>query len=309
MRTGLRTRKRPAWLSGIFTSPLANAPHKVMREAPRRSATPPPELTAEDLDDALNNRLIGVHYLPVVDLETRQQVGVEALARWHHPRFGLLPPAQFVPLAERSGLILSLTLHVARRAMRQVALWQRGGLPLQLGINLSMAGIMDLDLPELLTQSAEVAGLSPQSVTLEMSERALGHSAVVAFGVLSELRAAGFRLAVDDYGTGSVDIEILRRLDFSDIKIDRSLITDLSQDPERQSVVQSIISLGHRLGMQVIAEGVASREDWGVLIEARCQAAQGELISPPVPADEIPMWRELWLDRNVRSLNRNPESA
>jgi EAL domain-containing protein (putative c-di-GMP-specific phosphodiesterase class I) len=308
MSTGLRSRKRADWLAGIFTSPWANAPHKVLREPPKRTA-PLPDLTAEDLDDALNNRLIGVHYLPVVDLETRQQVGVEALARWHHPRFGVLPPAQFVPLAERSGLILSLTLHVARRAMRQAALWQRGGLPLQLGINLSMAGMMDLDLPELLTQSAEVAGIAASSVTFELSERALGHSAVLAFGVLQELRAAGFRLSVDDYGTGSVNIEILRRLDFSEIKIDRSLVTDVAQDPDRQSTVESIINLGRRLGMQVTAEGVASREDWGVLMEAHCQAAQGELISPPVPADEVPMWRELWLDRNVRSLNRNPESA
>src|SRR5437660_720457 len=143
MRIAQRPGKRPFWLAEVFTSPWTNAPHKVMREAPRR-AVPAPDLTSEDLDDALNSRLIGVHYLPVVDLETRQQVGVEALARWHHPQLGVLPPACFIPLAERSGLILSLTLHVARRAFRQVVLWQRGGLPLQLGLNLSMTGIMDL---------------------------------------------------------------------------------------------------------------------------------------------------------------------
>jgi len=307
MRTNLRARKRPTWLTGVFTSPWSKAPYKVMREPPKRVPLPP-DLTSEDLDDALNSRLIGVHYLPVVDLNTRQQIGIEALARWHHPQLGVLPPSHFIPLAERSGLILSLTLHVARRAFRQVVLWNRGGLPLQLGLNLSMSGIMDLDLPELLVQAAEVAGLAPQSVSLEISERALGNS-MIAFGVLQELRAAGFQLAVDDYGTGDVDLEALRRLEFAEIKIDRTLVTGAANDPDRQAAVESIVGLGRRLGMKVVAEGVASREDWGLLLEARCDAAQGELISPPVPADEVPMWRELWLDRNVRSLTRNPESA
>jgi len=308
MSTVLRPRKRPSWLTGVFSSSRSNAPHKVMREPARRTSTLAPELKAEDLDEALSSRLIGVHYLPVVDLATRQQVGVEALARWHHPRLGILAPQHFIPLAERSGLILALTLHVARRAFRQVALWERGGLPLQLGINLSLAGVMDLDLPELLVQSAEVAGLGTDSVSLEISERALG-APNVASGVLQELRSAGFKLSVDDYGTGGADIEMLRRLDFSELKIDLSLVSELSRDPLRQSTVQSIINLGRRLGMTVVAEGVASREDWGLLMEARCNAAQGELISPPVPADEIPMWRELWLDRNVRSLPHTPENA
>lgn len=293
-------------LRGILPDPVTRAEVKRLMDRPaggRLSAIPVAGLTPQEFDGALQERQIEIHYQPVVSLGSRRPLAVEALARWNHPSRGLLDARHFIPLAERSGLMPSLTLYVARQAFRQVAAWRKDGFPLSLALNISTTGIFDMDLPELLTRAAETAGISPQWVVLELNERQLG-SFTNIHGVLSQLRRSGFRLAIDNFGSsaGNSDLGLLRRLYFSEFKIDRSLVSGAAADPERRATLASTVEMGRKLDMRVIATGVESQQDWSMLAGMGCHAAQGFMISRPVPAVEVPMWKELWMDPDLQEL-------
>lgn len=258
------------------------------------------EPTAEELRHALPTPQFEIVFLPIVRLADATVMGVEALARWRHPRLGLLGPDRFIPLAERSGQIWPLTLQVARRALAQVSAWRHTGLPLAVSINVSALGEGGLDFPDRLLSMVRQAQIDPSIVTLELTET--GVTTRDVDDVIARLWLKGFALAIDDFGVGNAGFEQLRRLPFTQFKIDRSLVRGVDTDREQRALLETSVALGRRLGLTVVAEGVERREEWDVLRGLNCEGAQGFLITRPLPASAVPAWFERWSQQPPVSL-------
>ena len=240
-----------------------------------------------DLRRAVESGQFAVHYQPIVSLKSGSIVGLEALVRWEHPDRGLTRPSEFVPFAEETELIVPIGLSVLREACRRLSLWRRrmpDRRPLSVSVNLSAA---QLSRPELVGQVAGVlreTGLDGRHLRLEITESAIMRDAAVADGVLSGLRALGVRLAIDDFGTGYSSLGLLHRFPVDALKIDRSFVGDLDASPDNAQIVQAMISLGHGLGMDVVAEGVKNTGQLERLRGMGCDYAQGYRLSEPVDA-------------------------
>jgi EAL domain-containing protein (putative c-di-GMP-specific phosphodiesterase class I) len=245
-----------------------------------------------DLRAGIARDELRVHYQPRVELATGRVVGVEALVRWQHPERGLLPPAAFVETAENSGLIRELGLWVLRAACRQGVAWHEAAPdapPLEIAVNLSARQLADPRLPALVESVLEETGLDPSTLVLEMTETALMADADAALGALRALRSLGLRLAIDDFGTGYSSLVYLKRFPVNELKIDRSFVEGLGSDPEDTAIVTSVIELAHAVGIQAVAEGVETEEQWRALLTLGCDLAQGYLFARPLPADEVPL--------------------
>ena len=237
-----------------------------------------------DLRAALRAGSLLVHYQPQADAQTGGIVGFEALVRWPHPERGLIPPADFVPLAEECGLIRPLGEWVLRTACAEAASWPDH---LRLGVNLSPLQVR-ADLPQLVADILRETGLAPGRLELEVTESVLIRDTKNAFMVLSELKALGVAVELDDFGTGYSSLSYLQRFPFNRIKIDRSFVNGLLQRPEAASIVRAIMALGSSLQMGVIAEGVENVQQLEALQRDGCGEVQGFLISRPMPPEEVP---------------------
>jgi diguanylate cyclase (GGDEF)-like protein len=237
-----------------------------------------------DLREAVSSEAFVVHYQPRIDLATMQPVAIEALVRWRHPRHGLLPPAEFIELAEVSGAIRLLTQSVTRRAITDV---RAAGLPhdLTVSVNLSMRNLYDPTLVEWVSNMLAAADVVPGTLCFELTESQLMDDPRQADEVLHRLRDAGVRFSVDDFGTGYSSLAYLRDLPVDEVKIDRSFVADLEQGDSR--VVRSVIDLGHNLGLHVVAEGVESPEALDCLRDLGCDSAQGYHLAMPMPLDDL----------------------
>lgn len=230
-----------------------------------------------------------VHYQPLVDVGTRDIVGVEALVRWQHPELGQIPPLEFIGIAEQSGLIVALGEWVLRTACAQTAAWhaerpdQR---PITVSVNLSPRQLSDRDVIERVVNALADAGLDAQYLCLEITESAVIKDLDGALPKLRALKAIGVSLALDDFGTGYSSLSYLRQLPVDSVKIDRSFITDLTDDRNRR-IVQAIIDLAHALGISVTAEGVESEEQLTALRGLASNVAQGYLLGRPMPPAEL----------------------
>ncbi len=225
-----------------------------------------------------------VHYQPQVALATGAVVGVEALVRWQHPTRGLVSPNSFLPLAERLGLIRPLTMFVLKSALEEVRGWAGAGQPVTVAVNISGSLLNDTALPEEIERLCEAMSVSPEKLTLEISESStIGHVQEIA-DALTRLRVKGYRLALDNFGTGFSSLVELRSLPFSQLKIDKTFIGESTTRPAARAVVDAVIEFGHKIGFQIAAEGVETREALVLLKEAGCDLAQGFLISRPVDA-------------------------
>jgi diguanylate cyclase (GGDEF)-like protein/PAS domain S-box-containing protein len=228
-----------------------------------------------------------LHYQPVVELSTGGVVGVEALLRWREPDGTMIPPAAFIPLAEELGLIEAIGDWVVEELARQDAAWRAQGLELELGFNLSPRQLWQADLTERIVSRLRASGVAPASVVVEITES----SAVKDFDrwqlVLKELRAQGLRLALDDFGTGYSSLSRLRHLPIEILKIDRSFVSRVQEDPEAASIVTAIIELGRGLHMRTLAEGIETEAEWQFLAAQGCDLGQGFYFSRPVAAEEI----------------------
>jgi diguanylate cyclase (GGDEF)-like protein/PAS domain S-box-containing protein len=239
----------------------------------------------EDLRAALTAGDLTVDYQPIVDLRTDDIVGVEALARWHHPSQGRLGPAVFVPLAEEIGAATELDLYVMERACRQVRSWNEAGAPsLRLAVNLSGNDLTSRDLVPGVTRILATTGLAPDQLELEVTESAAVVETSSVQEVLAQLKELGVHLAIDDFGTGYSALGRLRSLPFERLKIDRSLIGELHNDTGRTTLVDTILDLAHVMGLQVVAEGVESSSQLDQLRKRHCDLAQGNLFGEPVEA-------------------------
>ncbi len=248
---------------------------------------PPP---ADELHRAINQDELVVYYQPKVSLNGHFIAAVEALVRWQHPTHGLLSPDLFIPTAEQHGLIDELTWVVLKQAVAQCCLWRDQGLTVQIAVNMSASTLKELDLPEKMGDLVEKYGLKPSQITLEVTETALMQELTKSLDILTRLRMRGFHLSIDDFGTGYSSLVQLYRVPFSVIKIDRSFVMEMENDPEATTIVETIILLGHKLNMKIVAEGVETDLCCDKLARLACDQAQGYLFARPMPGDQIFSW-------------------
>ena len=251
-----------------------------------------------DLRRALERHELRVHYQPVVRLSGAAMLGVEALVRWQHPTRGLVSPAEFIPVAEETGLIRPLGAYVLREACRQVSQWNRGNpdrAPLSVSVNLSARQMSAADLTRLVLTALNESGLEPGLLCLEITESVLMEDVGASRSVLQSLKELGVRLGIDDFGTGYSSLLYLRRFPVDFLKVDRSFVSGLGQNSEDGAIVAGVLGLAHALGVEAIAEGVELPEQADKLAVLGCELAQGFLWSKPMaPAELEATFERLW---------------
>uniref|UniRef100_UPI00398366D8 EAL domain-containing protein n=1 Tax=Gaiella sp. TaxID=2663207 RepID=UPI00398366D8 len=254
-----------------------------------------------ELPRAIRERELVLHYQPQIDVRTEAIASVEALVRWQHPTRGLIAPRDFVPLAERTGLIQPLTMFVLDKALAQCSRWEHEGTPLTVAVNLSMRNLHDPTLPTEVAKLLGRWGLAGDRLKLEITESAIASDPARTSATVEGLSALGVTISIDDFGTGYTSLAQLARLAVDEIKIDRSFILNMTDDDA--TIVHSIITLGHDLGLEVVAEGVETSASWNKLADLGCDAIQGYYISHPLDADDLGRFL-----RATRPPNRVPDA-
>ena len=243
---------------------------------------------ASELRRALDQQELRVYYQPVHDLLDSRLVGVEALVRWQHPERGLVPPGEFIPIAERTGLIADIDAWVMDQACRQMCQWLAEGAPLSfIAVNVSSRLFARRELYEQVAQVLQATGLDPAFLELEVTESAVMDDPEVALEQLHRLRELGLRLAIDDFGTGYSSLLRLKRLPVQKLKIDQGFVAGLPWDEDDAAIVRVVIALAKSMGMQVHAEGIEQVEQARFLLDQECDMGQGYWFGRPMPAQEI----------------------
>jgi len=247
-------------------------------------------LTLEnDLHRALTRNELVLYYQPKVDAATSMVKGMEALIRWEHPERGLIPPMEFIPLAEASGLIIPIGEFVIRAACRQIKTWQAAGCQqMQIALNVSARQFDQKDFTEVIRGILLDTMVSPQCLALEITESIIMRNPEQAIQTLTELKTMGIEIAIDDFGTGYSSLSYLKRLPLDFLKMDMSFVKSLTSDPSDQAIVRATIAMAHGLNLKTIAEGVETEEQLSFLQEYGCDEIQGYFFSRPLPAGEIP---------------------
>lgn len=236
---------------------------------------------------------LNLHYQPRVDLSTGACVGVEALLRWCHPQMGVISPAEFVPLVERTALIGRMTRWVLARGLEQAAQWQRLGRTFSVAINVSAVDLDQEDFVDTLCALLKRSEVDPHRIELEFTESALTKNPERLTEHLHRIRGLGLQLAIDDFGTGYSNLTYLKRIPATTLKIDQSFIRSVMTDERDRAIVPSMIRLGHDLGYRVVAEGIETKEVYDAVAEWSCDEGQGYWIARPMPAEQF----EAWLDQ------------
>lgn len=280
------------------------SPEQLWRVFERRLSARPavspsggPTFGPDELRRALAGDELFNHYQPKIDLVTGAVVGVEALVRWQHPKAGVVMPAHFVSVAEKSGLIDSLTRNVLRSALAQCRRWRDAGLELQVAVNISMDNLKALDFPDYVSREMETAGVPSTSLVLEVTESRLNRDPLAMLDILTRLRLRRIVLSIDDFGTGHSSLAQLRDVPFEEMKLDRSFVHGAHRDPALRAIVEASLSMARQLGMKTVGEGVEDHDDWAFLRATGCDLAQGYFIARPMPAREIPPWCVGWPER------------
>jgi predicted signal transduction protein with EAL and GGDEF domain len=242
------------------------------------------------LRDAIHNGELILHYQPKMHLASGEIDGVEALVRWNHPQYGLIPPDQFIPLAEHSGMIRPLTTWVLDKALKQCRQWEDLNLDVGVAVNLSTRSLHDPDLPAVIVQLLAASGASASRLTVEITESVIMANPEHAMDVLGQLTDVGIKLSIDDFGTGYSSLSYLRHLRAHELKIDRSFVMDLDSNDESGFIVRSVVELGHNLGLEVVAEGVESQKALDILSVLKCDRIQGYYLSRPQTAEDLTRW-------------------
>ncbi|MBM7615475.1 putative bifunctional diguanylate cyclase/phosphodiesterase [Alkaliphilus hydrothermalis] len=237
---------------------------------------------------ALQNDEFCLYYQPQIDSKTGKIVGVEALIRWMSPEFGIIPPMQFISIAETTGLIVDMGKWIIERACRQNKDWQSKGFPpVYMAVNISAVQLQHKDFLSIINELLNKTALDPEYLELEITESVLMESIDTTLGTLQALKNVGVKISLDDFGTGFSSLNYLRKLPINTLKIDRSFITNIENNPVENDILETIISLAHKLNLNVIAEGVETLDQLHHLVEKKCDHAQGYLISKPLPAEEL----------------------
>jgi PAS domain S-box-containing protein len=248
------------------------------------------------LRKAIERNEFELHFQPQIDLPRQQVVGVEALLRLNHARVGMIPPADFVPIAEETGLILPIGEWVIGEAARQAALWRTGGLPpLRIAVNLSAAQLKQPGFPQRIEDILRGTGIGPSELEVELTESVLFENTNVCIATLNELAELGTKIAIDDFGTGYSSLTYLRRFPLSGLKVDRSFVRDVNFDIDDAAIVNAVIALAHSLRLRVVAEGVENSEQLAFLVARGCEEAQGYLFAKPMDAAALARWLAAWV--------------
>jgi len=259
-----------------------------------RSRRPVPNVSADELARAIEGNQLLLHYQPQLNLHSGVLESAEALVRWQHPERGFMPPDSFIPLAESSGLIAPLTDWVVQEAITQCASWRRGGLDICVSVNLSAQTLRELDLPDRITEVTQRAGLGPERITLEITESKLADDLDSLLDITTRLRLKGFLLAIDDFGTGFSSLTQLRRLPFTELKLDRTFVSGATSDADARSLLESSVQLAKRLRLKTVAEGIETEEEWNLLVWMGVDLGQGYYMARPMPGDKIAPWYSGW---------------
>jgi EAL domain-containing protein (putative c-di-GMP-specific phosphodiesterase class I) len=243
---------------------------------------------AEELSQALERDELFLDYQPQIDLETGQLLGVESLVRWHHPRLGRISPADFIPIAEETGLIIPMGYWILRRACQQYQQWQSLAIaPFKLSVNLSLCQLKDPNLVAVIRSILIETEINPDYLELEITESFMVADISDAIATLTELRELGIQIAIDDFGTGYSSLSSLKNLPIQTLKIDKSFLDDLLVTNKNQVILQSIIELGHRLKLKIIAEGIENEEQLKILKAMSCDCGQGYFLSRPLHLEAL----------------------
>lgn len=243
-----------------------------------------------ELRDAISENQLMLEYQPMVDFKTGRIFCAEALVRWRHPEYGIIPPEEFIPTAEQTGVIRPLTIWVIDNALAQAANWSRSGIDLHISVNVSVRSLQDRKLPGQVQKLLDRHKVDPKHVILEITESSIMSDPLTARRVMRRLSNMGFQLSIDDFGTGYSSLAYLKQLPVDEIKIDRSFVTQMDQDENDAVIVRATIDLAHNLGLKVVAEGVESNDVWDLLEMLGCDTAQGYYIHKPLQPQALAEW-------------------
>ncbi len=247
-----------------------------------------------ELRRAVDDNQLRLFLQPKVNLASGQVVGAEALVRWQHPERGMVPPTQFIPFAEQTGFIRTLSLWMVERTARIWHDLHHHGLTIKISVNLSTRDLLDQDLTRKLENVLQQYGVPPGAIVLEITESAMMDDPDRALQTLASLHRLGLRLSIDDFGTGYSSLAYLKRLPVDELKIDKSFVMKMESDLDDAKIVRSTIDLAHNLGLSVVAEGIENEKTWKLLAGLACDEAQGYFIARPMPADEFFDWARRW---------------
>ena len=251
----------------------------------------------EHLRSAMDSELV-VHYQPKCRASDGAILGVEALVRWQHPRYGLLQPSRFLAAAENAGLIVPMTMIILEESLRQVRQWREAGLELHVAVNISPRHLTDTGLPARIAGLLGAHQLPGEALTLEVTESSIMSDPARAAHVLRKIRELGVAVSIDDFGTGYSSLAYLRDLHATEVKIDKTFVQSAASNERDKAIVRAAVELGHTLGLQVVAEGIEDVETARLMAASGCDVLQGYLIHSPAPADRITAWagaREPWM--------------
>jgi EAL domain-containing protein (putative c-di-GMP-specific phosphodiesterase class I)/CheY-like chemotaxis protein len=248
------------------------------------------ELTPQRLQQAISDSEIVPHYQPKISLRSSSLAGVEALARWTCPDWGVISPARFIPLAERYGLINELTLSILDSVLRDMHDWKQNAVEIAVSINLSARALSDRHFCEQMFERIDAAEVDSAAIVFEITESALFSDMVTALSAVSRLRLKGFGVSLDDYGTGFSSVQQLSRIPFTEVKMDRSFVSGAPRRDHLRAILQSSIEMGRRLGLRTVAEGVETLAELRLLQQLGCDEVQGFLFARPMPSDELNEW-------------------
>ncbi len=243
-----------------------------------------------ELRQALTQKELFLYYQPQIDIRTNRIISVEALARWSHPVEGVIPPNDFIPMVEQSGLIKAFTLWVLEEAIEQLKRWSQQGIDLTIAVNLSARNLLDPHLPDAIAAMLESHNVSPEHLTLEVTESAIMTRPENALKLLTRLHDMGFKLSIDDFGTGYSSLAYLKKFPMDELKIDQSFVFGLATNDDDAIIVRSTIELAQNMGLKVVAEGVEDEDVLDMLSILNCDLAQGYYMSRPVPVQELESW-------------------
>ncbi|MEO5693796.1 MAG: EAL domain-containing response regulator [Usitatibacter sp.] len=289
-------------LLGVIEKPLTLAKLRPLLDSyvPPAPTTQPPtaaarhNYTLEEVTVALDAGEIEPFFQPKVEMATGRVVGAEALARWRHPRDGIVAPFAFIRLLEDHDAIDSLTWVMLRTAAAACNSWRKAGLPLTVGVNLSLKSLGDTRLAERVTELVRHEDLDPRHLVLEVTESAATTDVGKALENLARLRMKGFGLSIDDFGTGYSSMQQLTRIAFTELKIDQSFVMHAARQESARVILESSLDMSKKLGLVAVAEGVETQADWNLLRELGCGMAQGYFVARPMEGAMFPKWVRGW---------------